>query len=1202
MNTAKTKSYAIQARRDFLKAVTERANYYGIFSDKKIEPIEFKGDVAIIGDRAIPKKDGNLRQKLVDRIAKDSFEMTMRSTAYSWFNRFVALRYMELHDYLDHGYRVLSNSTRAETGSGIPELLEHAADIDFSGLKKETIIELRLAGDKDNELYRLLITSQCNALHQAMPFLFEKIDNETELLLPDNLLHSDSPIRKLVMEIDESDWDDVEIIGWIYQFYISEKKDEVIGKVVKSEDIPAATQLFTPNWIVKYMVQNTLGRMWLATYPESALREKMEYYIEPAEQEPDVQKQLDESTPKELNPEEITFLDPACGSGHILVEAYDVLKEIYLERGYRTREIPKLILEKNLYGLDIDDRAAQLGGFAVLMKARADDRRILGRDALALNIMSIQQSDASDKKNIEIFFKDDAETKDGLNELVTLFENAKTYGSLITVPEDLALRMPEIAKTVEDKIGKWLATSDVQNIRALAAQAELLARKFDCVVANPPYMGGKGMNPKLKTFLKNNFTDVKSDLFSAFIVRNAALTFPKGQLGFMSPFVWMFISSYEKLRNFLIDQKTLTSLVQLEYSGFDGATVPICTFTIENWHHPDFKGGYIRLSNFRGSANQRPKTLEAIKNTDCGWFYSASASDFKKIPGSPIAYWVSKKIMNIFEESEPLSVIAPAKIGMRTGDNDRFLRFWYEVPINQSGFNYENAIDAEKSKKKWFSYNKGGSFRKWYGNNEYVVNWFNDGYEIKKNTLENYPQLSWDNLGWKISNERYYFLPAITWTATSSSHFGVRKSFKGFIFDVKGSCCFPNRLENEVVLGFLASKQVRYFLKFLNPTIEYQTRDIGNLPFIQKVLEQTNSQKILKCVTKLIEISKSDWDAYETSWDFINLELIQPHNHQATLEVTYAQLSKQLSTLTLEMQRLEEENNRIFIEVYGLQDELTPNVPLTEITLTCNPYYRYSGDKSEEELESLLRTDTFKELISYAIGCMMGRYSLDESGLIYAHSGNNGFDASKYKTFQADDDGIVPVMDLDWFPDDAANRFVEFIKVAWPAEHLDENLQFVADSLKSKKAEAPIGTIRQYLSTTFFKDHLKTYRKRPIYWLFSSGKQKAFECLVYLHRYNETTLSRMRSAYVTPLQGNIRARIEFLKSEKDAATSASDQRKYQKEVDTLKKKQIELSKFDDELRHYADMKISLDLDDGVKVNYGKFGNLLAETKAVTGKK
>ena len=615
MNTNKIKSYAIQASRDFLKAVTERANFYGIYGDNHIEDIIFKGDVAIIGDRAIPQKEGELRQRLVERIQRNGFEMTLAGHAYSWFNRFAALRYMELHGYLDHGCRVLSHPS----GSNMPEIFEQAVDVALPGLNRNKVIELRLAGHKDNDLYRLLIIAQCNALHSAMPFLFDKIDSETELLLPDNLLHSDSLIRKLVADIPEEDWQEVEIIGWLYQFYISEKKDEVIGKVVKSEDIPAATQLFTPKWIVKYMVQNTLGRMWLATYPDSPLREKMEYYIAPAEQSPDVQQQLEAITPKELTPETITFFDPAQGSGHILAEAYDIFKAIYLERGYRTRDIPRLILEKNLYGLDICDRAAQLAGFALVMKARADDRRILGYPDLKYNVHAIQDSRPSDVRHIEMFFKGDEYqgVRGDLKTLTGLFENAKTFGSLITVPEPLAGRMPEIVQTVEEKIGKWVASSDVQNLRGLVNQAEVLARKYDCVVTNPPYMGGKGMNPELRAFAKDNFPDSKSDLFAMFIERNLGLANKQGRIAMITMQSWMFLSSFEKLREKLLDQHTVLSMAHLGARGFDsigGEVVSTTAFVLANTHHDQYKGGYLRLVDGKSEAEKSSMMRDILTN------------------------------------------------------------------------------------------------------------------------------------------------------------------------------------------------------------------------------------------------------------------------------------------------------------------------------------------------------------------------------------------------------------------------------------------------------------------------------------------------------------------------------------------------------------------------------------------------------------
>jgi type II restriction/modification system DNA methylase subunit YeeA len=1185
MNTSKIKSCAIQARRDFIKAVTERANFYGLFGDAHIEPIQIKGDVAIIGDRAFTKKEGELREKLVSRIKRDGFEMTMRASAYTWFNRFVALRYMELHDYLEHGVRVLSNPS----GSDTPQILEYVSDIQFQGLNKSKAVELKLAGNKDNELYRLLIIAQCNALHQTMPFLFDEIDSETELLLPDNLLYSDSPVRKLVAGIDEACWKDVEIIGWIYQFYISERKDQVIGKVVKSEDIPAATQLFTPNWIVKYMVQNTLGRMWLATYPDSPLKNKMEYYIEPARQEPEVQKQIDAITPKLLNPEDITFLDPACGSGHILVEAYDIFKEIYLQRGYRTKDIPRLILEKNLYGLDICDRAAQLAGFAVLMRARQDDRKILKENHLKLNITAIAASTAADKRNIELFFKgvEHESMRQDLHMLVKLFESAKTFGSLISVPDSLVKRMPEIEKTVEQKIGKWHSQSDVQNLAALVKQAGILSRKHDCVVTNPPYMGNKGMNPALKVFAKDRFPNSKSDLFAMFIERNLNLSLKQGRIAMITMQSWMFLSSFEKLREKLLDCHTLLSMAHFGARAFDsigGEIVSTTAFVLQNAHQAKYKGVNIRLVDGNSESEKRSMILEAIKNPNCGRFFSASSDDFKKIPGSPIAYWINDKVRKAFRDVAIEEVVIP-KFGMSVGDGEKFIRFWHEVSFSKIGKNCASEEEFARKGYKWSPMDKGGEFRKWYGNHYHVVMWENRG-----NAIRSFSRSA-------VRSPQFFFKPHFSWTLVASGSFSSRYFPNGYILDTASNCVYFNDdIPNYKILALLNSKVSNYLLQLLNPTMNFSCGVVGKLPSASTVNFDDN------IIIALIELAKDDFGCNEVSFSFPNkiFQLLQTDYHQSTLKATYIKLRSHWLGLTKKMQQLEKENNRIFIEAFGLRDELTPEVSLNEITLTCNPYYRYSGNKSEEEMETLLLTDTIKELISYAVGCMMGRYSSDEPGLIYAHSGNIGFDKSKYKTFPDDDDGIIPIMDLDWFPDDAANRFVEFLKVTWLPETLSENLKFVANNLKPKNNETPIDTIRRYFSTGFFKNHLKTYKKRPIYWLFSSGKHKAFECLVYLHRYNESTLSRMRSSYVTPLQGKFSARLEYLQHEKNSATTASAQRKIQKEMDGLKKKQAELSAFDDELRHYADMKISLDLDDGVKVNYGKFGNLLAEVKTITG--
>lgn len=1219
MNRTAAKNYAPDARRDFIQAVTARAHALGI-TEKDSLPAQISGDVAIIGGQAFPRAFALQRQKLVEDVARRGFEQVMEEAAYTWFNRFVALRFMELRGWLACGCMVLGS----ESSTGLPAILDHLADLDDTVFPAEVLArarELRLAGDREEELYHLLLIAQCNALHACLPLLFEKVSDTSELLLPDNLLYSDSVIRRLVREIPDEDWESVEIIGWLYQFYISEKKAAVIGKTVKTEDIPAATQLFTPNWIVQYMVQNTLGRQWLAATPDSSLREHMPYYIEPAAQEDRVREALAAATPAGLEPEQLTLLDPACGSGHILVEAYNIFKRIYQERGYRSRRIPRLILENNLFGLDIDPRAAQLTQFVLLMLARKDDSRIL-EDPPAMHVMALRtsrlwQDQAARKALADCLLQDlpangdarqlslldarpataDAgDLPQALDALLRLFAQADAFGSLLRVPDSLRRALPDLRRCLENArdTGSELCRAQVEALEPLLRQAELLSRTYDCVVANPPYMGGKGQNAALKTFLKDEFNDAKSDLFSAFILRNLELTREHGQLGFMSPFVWMFISSYEKLRHFIISEKCITSLVQLEYSGFDGATVPICTYTFENSKLPRYKGSYIRLSDFRGAENQGPKTLEAIQNPACGWFFTATAEDFKKIPGSPVAYWVSDNVRNIFAENPPLGNVAEARQGLATADNNRFLRFWPEVNIASIGFSMSSCSDALRSAKKWFPYNKGGEFRKWYGNQEYVVNWEKDGQEIRNFFDEN------GRLRSRPQNTVFYFRESVSWSDVTSAVNAFRFYPKGFIHDIKGQSLFGfNSQEKKHILSFLNLKFIYRLTKILNPSLSFQVGNLNQLPHLDFC--QDSSECIM--------LEKSDWDAYETSWDFQSLPLLRPEYRFHSLPAAYTGVRAAWQVMTGEMQRLEEENNKVFIEAYGLQDELTPDVPLKEITLTCNPFYRYGVDAEQADaatrtaLEDRLRADSVKELLSYAIGCMMGRYSLDAAGLVYAAAGNAGFDADKYTTFPADEDGIVPLGDMPWFDDDAAHRFREFCLAVWGEESLEENLRFVADQLDPKRGETPEATIRRWLSGKFFKDwHCKVYKKRPIYWLFSSGKHKAFECLVYLHRFNSNTLPRMRAAYVTPLQGKIAARLELLEREEAGAGSTSSRSALKKQRELLLKKQDELRHFDDLLRHYADQNIQLDLDDGVKVNYAKLADLLAESKTITGGK
>lgn len=1204
MNRSILKNYAPQARRDFIQAITDRASFYGL-TKKRTEPVAFQGDVALIGGRPFPKKAGEQRKRLEERIARQGFEQTIEAVAYTWFNRLVAIRFMELHEYLEHGYRVLSHPE----GKPTPEILEQAEHVDLPGLDPQQVIDLKLAGDKDAELYRMLLIAQCNALHRAMPFLFERIDDETELLLPDTLLHSDSLIRTLVSEIPEEDWQEVEIIGWLYQFYISEKKDQVIGKVVKSEDIPAATQLFTPNWIVKYLVQNSLGRQWVATYPDSPLKGQMEYYIEPAEQSPEVQEQLKAITPTSLNPEELTLLDPACGSGHILVEAYDLLKAIYQERGYRAKDIPRLILTKNLYGLEIDDRAAQLAAFALMMKARADDRRIFA-EHVQPHVLSIQESKGLDAREITDslnqpilkeklppsgeLFEEIADEKSPLfsrknlavkgdiaqtdiAHLIDLFEHGKTFGSLIRVPEKLAEKLPAIAQRVEDVLahGGMFEAAAARAIRGIVEQCRLLAMSYDAVTENPPYMGGRSsMNAALKTFAATQYPQSKYDLFSMFIERSCDFCKRSGHFALVTMHAWMFLSSFEELRKRIFAERTVVAMAHLgprAFSTISGEVVQVTAFACRNQPVAGYQSTFFQLTN--GDEEEKKDALR--KKTAKA--FNISQVEFQKIPGTPLAYWATDRVRDVFASSKTLGEIAKPRQGMASSDDGRFVRHWFEVSFETIGFGHKSRESAAATDAKWFPFNKGGSYRRWYGNNSTVVNWQNDGSEVRAFAEELYRSATRT-----IKNMDFYFRPGITWSLITGSGPSFRYFEDGFIIGHKGCGIYVTSQDKLLtILGFLNSRVTDHLLETISPTLGFEVGHLKAVPL--HAVE--DSSDVNEHVESLVESYRRDWDSAEISWGFIESPLLPAGQKKPSVRESLEQWERACDNAIDEVRRNEQHINSVFIEAYGLQDELSPEVPDDQITL-------YRPDRQED----------IKRLISYAIGCMMGRYSLDKPGLIYAHSGGKGFDPNQYQTFPADEDGIIPLTDLEWFEDDAANRLEKFIATAWPKEHLEENLKFVADSLGPNRGERPRETIRRYLATGFYKHHLQMYKRRPIYWLFSSGKQRAFQCLVYLHRYNEGTLSRMRTEYVTKLQGKIDSRIDHLAEDIAAASATSHRKKLEKERDTLLKHRAELLAFDEKLRHYADKRIALDLDDGVKVNYGKFGDLLAEVKAVTGSK
>ena len=1224
MNKAKLKSYAPQARKDFIAAVTARANLLGISSKAgKLEVAisQPQGDATVIAGQAWPVKVHGQRQQLITRIQKDGFSQTMEAVAYTWFNRFAALRYMELHDYLGHGHRALSSLEGT-----LPDILTHAADLaqngagdgGLPGLKPALVVEMKLAGNRDGELYSMLLVAQCNALSNVMPFLFERIDDETELLLPDNLLRTDSVIAKLVASIDEEDWNEVEIIGWLYQFYISEKKDEVIGKVVKSEDIPAATQLFTPNWIVQYLVQNSVGRLWLMANPASTLKEQWPYYTTPADQTFEVQAQLDalihtrvNEDGDSLNPESITLLDPACGSGHILVEAYEVLKAIYLERGYQPRTIPRLILEKNLYGLDIDDRAAQMAGFALLMKARADDRRLFN-DPVKLNVLSMQESKGLDAGELTralqsirsdvitqsatgavigavdggvilpgnqplLIVGESRETnmvdvsvgdtlRSAIFALIAAFEHGKTFGSLIQIPHALNKQLEVIAERLLKALvlGDLYAQAAAQDLLPLVAQARILGMQFDAVVANPPYMGRKGMPVSLQIYVDAQFPLARADLYACFIERTRRFVKREGSLSLITMDSWMYGDEYNEMRAHILDTATIVSLAHLGAHAFPeipGEVVQTAAFIFMSNNSLEYVSSYFDLTAFKTSAEKSASLRRRVNE------YRNGAELYGSLPRRVIAYSASKSTLEAFQKSEPLMEFAEALTGLQTGDNARFLRYWFEVSFLDIKFDCVSISEAKTYNRRWFPYIKGSEFKKWYGSQLFVVDWKNGGEEIRKHQSST------------VRNAHKYFSEGIAYN-NISKNFCARNVEPGFIFDQKNSMFFASKPEYKLTtLGYLHSKVIEPLLKVVAP----KDFNPGSLKVIPAIRGSFESSEVSSVVDLLIKISKNDWDGFEVSWDFSRTPLTNVGMNHGQLSKSYELLRMSRDEAILSTKTLEERNNRLFINAYGLQDELTPEVPESQITLA----------RADREKDC-------QRLISYVIGCMMGRYSFDEPGLIYANAGNVGFDDTRYASFPADADGIVPLTDELWFEDEAASRIREFLLAVWGADTLAENMAWLAESLGTKAGETPDETIRRYLADKFYRDHLQTYKKRPIYWLFSSGKQGAFQALVYLHRYQEGTLARMRAEYVVPLTGKIQSRIDMLEKDAAAAASTAARNKLAKEVEKLKKKHVELLAYDEQLRHHADMRIALDLDDGVKVNYGKFGNLLAEVKAVTG--
>ncbi|MDK2919365.1 MAG: hypothetical protein PWQ37_2098 [Candidatus Petromonas sp.] len=1197
MNKSAIKNFAVRARNRLIEDITQKAYELGITKDE-IKDIEtFEGGFRIKGlenSKIYKKYEVKQREKLVSKIREKGFDQVIEEVAYTWFNRFIALRFMEVNEYLPTGVRVLSS---IEEGKTEPDIIKEALNVDLD-IDREIVY--RLIDENDTEdLYKYLIIKQCNQLGQIMPMVFEEIADYTELLLPDNLLTEGSIIRDLVESIEEEDYkDQVEIIGWMYQYYISEKKDEVFAglkknKKITKENIPAATQLFTPKWIVKYMVENSLGRLWLESHPDEELKMQLKYYLEEAEQDPEVQKKLDELKNPDLKPEDIKVLDPAMGSGHILVYAFDVLYDIYLKANYSERDIPKLILEKNLYGLDIDDRAGQLAAFALMMKARSKNRRIF-RKKIELNVCSIQESNGlidNGKFGIDNSFWDyilgdvqgeeRKKLKEDIEYIIEVFKDAKEYGSILDVKkidfDAIERRIDEIRNGETIDLFEFQYKEVIlEKLPPLIKQAKIMSEKYDVVCTNPPYMGIRHMNPRLYKKCSTDFKNSKHDLFGIFIEKGIEYTRIHGFTSMITQHSWMFLLSFSNLRKKLYQNCNIYNMVHLGPRSFEeisGEVVQSTSFVLKKTKCDEYNAKYIRLVDYNNPINKENEFYN--KNN----YFVTSIETFSKVPDNPVVYWISEKIKNIFQSGIYLDDFAQLRQGMATSDNNRFVRGWFEVDLNKIGFGCSNQDEATKSRKKWFPYNKGGTFRKWYGNNEYLVNWENDGQEIKELARKLYKSYTRT-----IKNISYYFKKGITWSSVTMNTFGVRCYDKGMLFDTGANSLFCEEKYYYLLAVFLNTKLADSFLKIINPTINNGVGSVKKLPVVFEDIDEYLVRSIEKYVRVNLDISKKDWDSFETSWDFKKHPLLEHKKDASTIEEAFSNWLEFTEKQFNQLKQNEEELNRIFIDIYGLQDELTPEVEDKDITIR-------KADRKRD----------IKSFISYAVGCMFGRYSLDEEGLIYAGGEFkdkwrieneelkiNTKEGWKDSSFDVTMDNVLVIADDDYFEDDIVNRFVEFVKVTFGEKTLEENLDYIAETLGKKSNETSRQAIRRYFLKDFYKDHVKAYNKRPIYWLFDSGKQNGFKALIYMHRYDSSTVARVRTDYLHKIQKKYEAEVKRLDMLIESDISAREKAAAMKKKEKINKQILECLAYDQVISHVANQKIEIDLDDGVKVNYAKF--------------
>ena len=1156
------KRFAVWARTELIARVSLKGVEYGITEDK-IED----ANADSVGGKVLTADEKKQRQALIAEINDKGYKQVMEEVAYTWFNRFSALRFMEVNGYLPSHVRVFTD----EENNFKPQIIAEAIHLDLDGLDMEKVYELKDA-EKTEELYKYLLIVQCNALNKILPGMFQKIADYTELLLPDNLLREGSVIQQMIELIPEEDWKDaVQIIGWLYQYYNSEKKDDVFAALKKNvkitkENIPAATQLFTPDWIVRYMVENSLGRLWLEGHPDvkeqllpteeeqsayAAGNRDMEdtkwhYYLEEAEQEPEVQVQLAEIRKEyaALTPDQLKVIDPCSGSGHILAYMFDVLMKIYESYGYTTHEAVASIVENNLYGLDIDDRAAQLAYFAVMMKARQYDRRFFSR-SIQPHVYAIVESNHVDKFAVGYFCNGDMKLTAAMDTIIKELHDAKEYGSILTVTsQDWSALYDRFAEIMED-INMSRETA-LRELLPLVQVAEGLAQKYDVVVTNPPYRALTDCSIKLNNYVKKGYSDSKSDLFAVFIERCGLMVKNNCYQAMITQHAWMFLSSFEKLRAKLqrTDTINMAHLGSRAFEEIGGEVVQTTSFVMRKSHIASYKGSYYRLIE---PTSQQGKEDMFLSGKSC---YVAKQDDFLIIPGNSIAYWASANVLSAFKNGESLERIADCCTGMQTGNNDKYVRYWFEV--SSCDFN-SNDISFGK---KWIKYNCGGESRKWYGNHWRVINWENNGYSVKHEK------------GSVIRNESHFFQEGISWKRIGSSDFFLRYLPEGFIIDQAGdSMFFPNRDTLYYVLGFVNTNVALSMFKFIAPTLNLTAGNMNKLPII---LIHDKAMNIENSVKENIEREKDDWDSFETSWDFQYHPLFRK---VPTIAEAFDQWQAECDNRFNQLKANEEELNHIFIDIYGLQDELTPEVEDKDVTVR-------KADLGRD----------IRSFISYAVGCMFGRYSLDVDGLAYA---GGEWDASKYVSFAADKDNIIPICDDEYFEDDIVGLFVEFVKTVYGEGTLDENLKFIADALGGKGQ--PKEVIRNYFLNDFYKDHCKIYQKRPIYWLFDSGKKNGFKALIYMHRYQPDTIARIRTDYVHEQQARYRTAIADLE-QRIANASTGERVTLNRKLTTLQAQDTEIRTYEEKIHHLADQMISINLDDGVKKNYAIFQDVLAKIK------